>query len=200
MGSTRLCGEFETILTDPFPKKEHSPPTDGKKNKTKEIKMNRKVLYLTHAAVIAALYVVLTFLANALGLASYAIQLRFSEALTILPFFTPAAIPGLFVGCLLSNIFVGAALPDIVFGSLATLLGAVLTWKLRGHKWLAPIPPIVANAVIIPPILLFAYGIKPLWFSFVTVTIGEILSCGVLGMLLLFTLQKYAKHLFTPQE
>lgn len=162
--------------------------------------MNRKTMYLTHAAAIAALYVVLTFLANALGLASYAVQLRFSEALTILPFFTPAAIPGLFVGCLLSNIFIGSALPDIVFGSLATLIGAVLTWKLRKYKWLAPLPPIAANAVIIPPVLLFAYGIKPLWFSFVTVTLGEILSCGVLGMLLLFTLQKYAKALFEPRQ
>ena len=161
--------------------------------------MNKKTLYLTHAAVIAALYVVLTFLANSLGLASYAIQLRFSEALTILPFFTPAAIPGLFVGCLLSNIFVGAALPDIIFGSLATLIGAVLTWTLRGHKWLAPLPPIISNAIIIPPVLLFAYNIEPLWVSFITVTIGEVLSCGVLGMALLFTLQKYAKTLFgTP--
>ncbi len=161
--------------------------------------MNKKTLYLTHAAVIAALYVVLTFLANALGLASYAIQLRFSEALTILPFFTPAAIPGLFAGCLLSNIFIGAAFPDILFGSLATLAGAVFTWKLRAHKWLAPLPPIIANAIIIPPVLLFAYQLGPLWFNFLTVTIGEILSCGVLGMLLLFTLQKYAKVLFSPE-
>ena len=146
---------------------------------------------------IAALYVVLTFLANALGLANYAVQLRFSEALTILPFFTPAAIPGLFVGCLLSNILTGCALPDIVFGSLATLIGAILTYKLRKNKWMAPLPPIAANAIIIPFVLLYAYGIKPLWFSFVTVTIGEILSCGVLGMLLLFSLQKYAKQLFS---
>ncbi len=162
--------------------------------------MNKKTMYLTHAAAIAALYVVLTFLANAFGLANYAVQLRFSEALTILPFFTPAAIPGLFVGCLLANIFTGAALPDIIFGSLATLIAALGTWKLRNHKWLAPLPPIIANAVIIPPVLLFAYSIKPLWFSFLTVTLGEILSCGVLGMLLLFALQKYAKNLFKPRQ
>lgn len=162
--------------------------------------MNKKTMYLTHAAAIAALYVVLTFLANAFGLANYAVQLRFSEALTILPFFTPAAIPGLFAGCLLANIFTGAALPDIIFGSLATLIAALGTWKLRNHKWLAPLPPIIANAVIIPPVLLFAYGIKPLWLSFLTVTLGEILSCGVLGMLLLFTLQKYAKTLFKPRQ
>lgn len=160
----------------------------------------KKVLFLTQAAMIAALYVVLTFIANALGIASGNIQVRFSEALTILPYFTPAAIPGLFIGCLLSNILTGCALPDIIFGSLATLVGALLTYKLRRNKWLAPIPPIVSNAVIIPPVLLFAYGIRPLWFSFVTVTIGEVISCGILGMLLLFALKKYAGRLFATQE
>lgn len=155
-------------------------------------------LSLVQAAMIAALYVVLTFLANALGLASGAIQIRFSEALTILPYFTPAAIPGLFVGCILSNFLTGCALPDIVFGSLATLIGALLTRKLRKYKWLAPIPPIAANAIIVPFLLLYAYDVGPLWLSFVTVTIGEIISCGVLGMLLLFALQKYAARLF-PQ-
>ncbi|MBO5487616.1 MAG: QueT transporter family protein, partial [Eubacterium sp.] len=88
-------------------------------------KESNKVLLLVQAAMIAALYIVLTFIANALGLASQAIQIRFSEALTILPYFTPAAIPGLFVGCLLSNILTGCALPDIIFGSLATLIGAL---------------------------------------------------------------------------
>ena len=158
---------------------------------------SNKSLQLVQAAMIAALYVVLTFIANGLGLASSAIQVRFSEALTILPIFTPAAVPGLFIGCVLSNVLTGCALPDIVFGSLATLIGAVFTRKLRKHKWLAPIPPIVANAVIVPFVLYYAYGIKPLWFSFVTVTIGEIVSCGVLGMILLFSLQKYASKLFT---
>ena len=156
-------------------------------------------LPLVQAAMIAALYVVLTFLANALGLASGAIQIRFSEALTILPFFTPTAIPGLFIGCLLSNILTGCALPDIIFGSLATLIGAVLTRKLRKFKWLAPVPPIVANAIIVPFVLLYAYGVGPLWLSFVTVTIGEIISCGIFGMLLLFALQKYAGRFFTNQ-
>lgn len=160
-------------------------------------KESKKVLLLVQAAMIAALYVVLTLIANALGLASQAVQLRFSEALTILPYFTPAAIPGLFAGCLLSNMIAGGALPDIVFGSLATLIGAILTRKLRGHKWMAPVPPIVANAIIVPPVILYAYGAGPLWFSFITVTIGEILSCGVLGMLLLFTLEKYASRLFS---
>lgn len=156
-----------------------------------------QVTMLVHAATIAALYVILTYIANALGLASAAIQIRFSEALTILPYFTSAAIPGLFAGCLLSNILTGCALPDIIFGSLATLIGALLTWKLRRHKWLAPLPPILANAIIVPFVLLYAYGIKPLWFSFITVTIGEIISCGILGMILLISLQKYAFRIFS---
>ena len=160
--------------------------------------MKRKsVRYLTHAAMIAALYVVLTMIANAFGLAKGNIQLRFSEALTILPFFTPAAIPGLYAGCLISNIATGAALPDVIFGPLATLLGALGTWALRRQsKWLAPVSPILANALIIPPMLKYAYGIIPVWFSFITVTIGEILSCGVLGMILLFSLQRYSRILF----
>ena len=151
---------------------------------------------VTQAAIIAALYIVLTFFANALGLANYAIQVRFSESLCILPYFTKASIPGLFIGCLLSNILTGCALPDIIFGSLATLLGSMATYLLRKYKWAAPIGPIVSNALIIPYVLLYAYGIKPLWFSFVTVTVGEIISCGILGMLLLKALEKYRNVLF----
>lgn len=158
--------------------------------------MNKKVLLMVQAAMIAAIYVVLTFVANAFGLANYAVQVRFSEALTILPFFTPAAIPGLFIGCLLSNILTGCALPDIIFGSLATLTGAFFTYKLRRYKWLAPVPPIIANMIVIPPVLLYAYGIRPLWFSVITVTAGEIISCGVLGMLLLLALEKYRNRIF----
>ena len=97
---------------------------------------NKKVLFLTQAAVIAAIYVVLTIFISAFNLASGAIQVRISEALTILPFFTPAAIPGLAIGCLLSNLLTGAAVYDVVFGSLATLLGAVGTYLLRKHKFL----------------------------------------------------------------
>ncbi|MCC8066712.1 MAG: QueT transporter family protein [Clostridiales bacterium] len=166
------------------------------KNQTTQ---SRSVLFLTHAAVIAALYVVLTFLANELGLANGNIQVRFSEALTILPFFTPAAIPGLYIGCLLANILTGCALPDIIFGPIATLLGALGTYALRRHsKWLAPIPPIVANAIVVPLVLLYGYGIRPLWFSFVTVTVGEVISCGIFGMILLIALSKYRNQLF-PQ-
>lgn len=162
---------------------------------------NSKTLFVAQAAVIAALYVVLTLLANSLGLANYAVQLCFSEALTILPFFTPAAIPGLFLGCLISNLLTGAIVWDVVFGSIATLLGAVGTYLLRRCKWLAPLPPIVANILIVPPILYFAYqfpGSIP--YFMLTVGIGEILSCGVLGILLLLVLQKYKKYIFPVTE
>lgn len=157
---------------------------------------NTSILFLTQAAMIAAIYVLLTFIASALGISSGVIQVRFSEALTVLPYFTPAAVPGLFIGCVLANLLTGAALPDVIFGSLATLTGAIFTRKLRKYKWLTPLPPILANALIIPFVLLYAYGIRPLWFSFVTITIGEIISCGILGMLLLFTLKKYMGHFF----
>lgn len=162
---------------------------------------NSKTLFIAQAAVIAALYVVLTLLANSLGLANYAIQLRFSEALTILPFFTPAAIPGLFLGCVISNLLTGAIIWDVLFGSLATLLGAVGTYLLRQCKWLAPLPPIAANTIIVPLVLYFAYRIPgSIPYFMLTVGIGEILSCGVLGMLLLFVLQKYKKYLFPAAE
>ncbi len=160
--------------------------------------MNKNVLSLVHAAAIAALYVVLTFLANTLGLANHAIQIRFSEALTILPFFTPAAIPGLFVGCLLSNILTGCMPLDVLFGSIATLLGALGTYYLRkSPKWLAPICPIIANTLIVPFVLAYVYhfdGSIP--YFMITVGIGELVSCGLLGMFLLNILQKYKKYIF----
>ena len=157
---------------------------------------DQKVLFLTRAAMIAALYVVLTFVANAFGLANYAVQVRFSEALTILPYFTPAAIPGLFIGCLLSNILTGCALPDIIFGSLATLLGALGTYALRKWKWCAPICPIIANTIIVPLVLIYGYGLlieglsvlQCFGYYCLTVGAGEVISCGILGMILLFAL------------
>lgn len=168
--------------------------------------MNKKVRYLVNAAVIAALYVVLTLLANALGLASGAIQLRFSEALTILPLFTPAAIPGLFIGCILANFLSGSMLLDVIFGSLATLLGAVGTYyigksaKLAACKFmsiLATLPPIIANTLIVPFVIAYVYqaeGTIP--YFMLTVGIGEVISCGILGFMLFNILKKHQKHIF----
>ena len=152
-----------------------------------EKKTKNTTLYLTQGAMIAALYVVLTMIANAFGLASMAIQVRFSEALTILPYFTPAAIPGLFAGCLLSNLMTGAMPWDVIFGSLATLMGAMGTYALRRQKWLLPLPPIVANVIVVPPLLAYVYQIPgSIAYFALTVGAGEIISCGILGMLLLF--------------
>ena len=160
--------------------------------------MNQKVTFIVHAAVIAALYVVLTLIANALGLANHAIQIRFSESLTILPLFTPAAIPGLFIGCILSNFLTGCMALDIVFGSIATLLGALGTYALRKRsKWLAPLPPILANTLIVPFILAYVYQFEgSLPYFMLTVGIGELISCGALGLLLHNIMQKYKRYIF----
>ena len=160
---------------------------------------NQKVTFLTQAAAIAALYVILTFLANAFGLASGAIQIRLSEMLTILPFFTPAAIPGLYIGCLLSNLLTGCCALDIFVGSLASLIGAAGGYLLRKWKWLVPVPTILANAVIVPYVLTSPYGYgltDAWWYLVITVGAGEIISSGSLGMLLLFALQKHAAKIF----
>ena len=159
--------------------------------------MNKKALFITQAAMIAALYVVLTVFINAFGLANGAIQIRISEALTILPYFTPAAIPGLFLGCLISNIVTGCLPWDVVFGSLATLIGAVGTYLLKKYKFLAPVPPILANMAIIPFVLMYVYGVPDSYpFLVGTIGAGEVLSCGVLGMILLFALDKYKDVIF----
>ena len=148
--------------------------------------MNNKTLNLTWAALIAALYVVLTFAANLAGLASGAIQVRLSEMLTILPLFTWAAVPGLAIGCVLANMLTGCALWDIVFGSIATLLGALGTYYIGRRKpVLGPVFPIVSNALIVPLVLQYVYGLEgSYWYFMATVGVGEIISCGLLGWLL----------------
>ena len=157
---------------------------------------NKSVLFLAQAAMIAAIYVALTYLFAPISFSE--IQVRIAEALTILPVFTPAAIPGLFIGCLLGNIMGGALIPDVVFGSLATLIGAFFTWKLRErHPFLAPVPPIVSNTLIVPFVLRYAYEIDlPIPLMMLTVGAGELLSCGVLGMLLYYALRSHKDAIF----
>lgn len=157
---------------------------------------NKNVIFMTQAAMIAAVYVVLTFVFQAFSFGE--IQIRIAEALTILPVFTPAAIPGLFIGCLLGNILSGALLPDIVFGSLATLIGAVFTYLLRNQsRYLAPLPPILSNTLIVPFILKYAYLLPfPIPFMMLTVGVGEVVSCGVLGLVLYTALDKYKNVIF----
>ena len=145
--------------------------------------MKEKTLQLTRAALIAALYVILTFLSQLFGLASGAIQFRLSEALTCMPLFYKEAIPGLWVGCVLANLLTGCA---IVFGSLATFLGAVGTYYIgRKKPALGPIFPIAANMLIVPAVLQHVYGApESYWYLMITVGIGEIACCGVLGFIL----------------
>lgn len=156
---------------------------------------NKSTLFLVQAAAIGAVYVVLTLLFAPLSFGE--VQIRFSEMLTVLPYFTPAAIPGLFVGCIIAN-FLGGAIPiDILFGSIATLLGAFFTYKLRSNKWLAPLPPIAANTVIVPFVLHYGYGINlPIPLMMLTVGAGEIVSCGIMGMVLLTALSHYGNTIF----
>lgn len=149
--------------------------------------------FIAFSATIAAIYTVLTMVFAPISFGP--VQFRISEALCILPFFTPAAIPGLFIGCLLSNLLCGAAALDVVFGSLATLIGAFGSYQLRKTKWLVCVPPIAANTIIIPWVLRFAYGSEDfIWYAMITVGIGEILAIGVLGNILLYLLNSQ-KHL-----
>lgn len=145
-----------------------------------------KIAFLTKAAVIAACYVVITIAFAPFGFGE--VQVRISEMLTILPYFGPAAIPGLFLGCIIGNIFGGAVLPDVIFGSIATLIGAVGTYILRKKDapiYIATIPPIISNAIIVPFVLKYAYGSPmPIPLMMLTVGIGEVISCGVLGTIL----------------
>jgi len=141
--------------------------------------------YIALGGMIAALYVVLTYLANALGLASGAIQVRFSEGLTLLPCLFPAAVPGLTIGCLLANILTGCALMDVIFGTLATLIGAVGTLMMKKHPYLSWIPPVVSNTAIVPLVLMKAYGVETAWplLAF-QIFAGEMISCCLLGILI----------------
>ncbi len=146
-------------------------------------------LWLAQGAAVAALYVVLTLIFAPISFGS--VQFRIAEILTILPLFTPAAVPGLFVGCLLGNILGGAIIWDIVFGSLATLIGAALGYLLRFNRWLVPIPTVIANALIIPWVLRYGYAIQvPILLQIAYVAAGEILGCYILGELLATVLLK----------
>ncbi len=161
------------------------------------MKNTRKMHRLVFASLIAAIYVLLTYIVHILGLDRGAIQIRISEALAALLYFTPVAIPGLFVGCLLSNLLTGCMILDVVFGSLATLLGAILGYALRKNKIMVLLPTIISNSVIIPLVLRYTYSLDgALWYFIITVGVGEIISCGVLGYILINSLEKNAKYIF----
>lgn len=150
-----------------------------------------KVRFLVEAAIIAAMYAVLTII-NPWSSGEF--QVRISEALTVLPFFTPAAVPGLFIGCLIANIFVGAGIYDIVFGSLTTLLAAIASYRIK-TKLLVPLPPVILNAVVVAYILNITVN-APLVVTMGLVALGELLACYGLGYPLMLYLEKNRKLIF----
>ena len=176
-------------------------------------KSNKKrVLALCQAGIIAALYVTLTYFAMLLGLDKNAIQVRFSEALCILPVFFPEAIGGLFVGCLLANVLTGAAALDIALGPVATLVGALGAYligviirkknlKSFFFKCLVPIPTILANTIVVPFVVYICYTapseqtLALLPYYALTVFIGEVISAGILGMMLYAAVEKNLRHM-----
>ena len=163
-----------------------------------EMREKKKIstTFMTQAAMIAAIYVVLTMVFAPFGFGE--VQIRISEALTILPMFTKAAIPGLFLGCLIGNILGGSIVLDVVFGSIATLLGAIGAYLLRNNKRLVPIPPILSNACIVPFILKYGYGVPlPIPLMMITVGLGEVISCGILGSIVMKGLENYKGIIFS---
>ncbi len=152
---------------------------------------NLNVKFCTTAGCIATLYVVLTLISNVFGLASGAVQVRISEALCILPLYMKSAVPGLTVGCFLSNLIMGSPLPDVIFGSVATLSGAVFTRVLRKNKYVAITGPVISNTIIVPFVLKYAYNLDGAWwYMAATVFAGEVISCIVFGVILMKAIEK----------
>lgn len=163
---------------------------------------------LTLAAMVAALYTVMSYFGNIFGLTFGPVQFRFAEALTVLPFLFPVTIPGLFVGCLITNLLSPYGPIDIVLGSLATLIAAIWTSRVK-HKWLAPLPPVICNTVLVGFTIGlaeaggFTAALPAAWaYNGLSVGIGELGVCYVLGMLLLTVLPKvsYFKTMIAPER
>lgn len=148
-----------------------------------------KTKYLSHGAIIAALYTALTVVTMPI---SYGVmQIRAAEALTVLPAFTPAAIPGLFVGCFISNMLGPNGVIDIVFGSIATLIASIATYRLRKKLFLVPLPPVIVNGIIIGPMLHYVYKVPvSLLACILWVALGELIACYGIGYPLLRYLNK----------
>ena len=162
--------------------------------------MGKKIgRFIIQTLVIAVLYFVLTYIANEFQLANgLNFQLRISEALTVLPYYTPAAIPGLFIGCLSANNAMNLPMSDVIFGSLATLVASIVSYLIRKKKFLVPAAPIIINAFAVPAIYTFLLGFDepPFWRSVIMVGLGEMVTCGVLGIALMLGLEDYREKLF----
>jgi len=159
-------------------------------------KRDPKALGITQSAAIAALYVVLTLVFAPISFGP--VQVRIAEMLCILPAFTPAAIPGLFIGCMIANLIGGGVVLDVIFGSIATLIGAAGAYLLRENRWLIPLPAIIANTLIVPFVLKYGYGVADIALPVMAVQImaGEIAGCFVLGELLYTAVEKHKEHIF----
>ncbi|MBO4890772.1 MAG: QueT transporter family protein [Lachnospiraceae bacterium] len=166
----------------------------------------RKV-FIIQMIVIAVMYMLITVLENKFfggkvdsGITKGIIQLRLADTLTVLPVFTPAAIPGLFLGCLATNKVIGCHNLDIIFGSLATLAGAIGTFAVRKKRFFAPIPPIVINMIVVPLMFTYVYRFddRPFWQYVLFMGISGVISCGVLGIAFMLGLDDYKDKLFPP--
>ncbi len=151
--------------------------------------MKMKTKYLLQSAVIAAIYMVLTIVLAPLSYGP--VQFRLAEALTVIPALTPAGVPGIFVGCLVANLLGPYGIIDVVLGSLASLLSALFTYKLREKPLLAPLPPVVINGVIIGAMLHYVYGVPSLLLTILWVSLGQFGACYVVGYPLLRLLKPY---------
>lgn len=154
--------------------------------------MNMKTRFMVQAALISAIYVVITI---AFAPISYGpVQVRISEMLTVLPFFTPAAIPGLFIGAIIANAYGGLGIIDVVVGSSATLIAALLTYKMSRKLW-APMPPVLVNGIIIGAMLSYLFGV-PLLPTMIYVGLGQIVACYGLGYPFMVAIEKYGPDFF----
>ncbi len=158
---------------------------------------NRTMRRIAYGAIVAALYVVLTELTTLVGFSSGAIQFRLSESLCVFPAFLPEAIPALGIGCIISNFLAGGSIVDVIFGSLATVIGAVGAYCLRRHRYLIPLPTVFANTLIIPFVLRYLYDFPGAhWYFTLTVAVGELVCAYLLGIMLHRVLDKYQTVLF----
>lgn len=158
---------------------------------------------IARGALVAALYIIFTSFPPFNSISYMGNQVRVSEALTVLPFIEPAAVPGLFIGCFLANLLGPLGPWDIFLGSLLTLAAAVLTWLLArtGKPWLAPLPPVLINAFGVsaylhvllglgPPVLPLGGGLPPYFLFVISIGLGEIVACYALGLPLLYLLRR----------
>ena len=159
----------------------------------------KRLLYLAQGGITAAAYTALTLVFSPISFGP--VQVRIAEALSILPMFTKAAVPGLFIGCLLGNLLGGALILDVIFGSIATLIGAYLGYLFRKNRWLVPVPTVVSNTLIIPFILRYAYDVQlPVYLIVLYILGGEILSSYLLGEVLGSFLLKHKRNLFEKEN